>query len=62
MKFKDLQKKTPEELKKELDTAMFEMMRYNALVATGGGAGKEVGKIKQQKKTIARIKTLQNRR
>jgi large subunit ribosomal protein L29 len=59
MKFDELKKKTPEELKKELDAATFEMMRYNAQVATGG-AGKDVGKVKELKKKVARIKTLQN--
>jgi ribosomal protein L29 len=60
MKFNDLMKKTPDELKRELDHSEFEMMRHNAQVATGA-AGKDTGKIKQYKKTIARIKTLQNR-
>ena len=58
MKFDELKKKTPEELNKELDSTMFEMMRYNAQVATGG-VGKDVGKVKQLRKTVARIKTLQ---
>ena len=58
MKFEELKKKTPDELKRELDVSTFELMRYNAQVATGG-AGKDAGKIKQFKKSIARIKTLQ---
>jgi ribosomal protein L29 len=59
MKFDELKKKSPEELKKELDTASFDMMRYSAMVATGS-IGKDVGKVQQLKKKIARIKTLQN--
>jgi large subunit ribosomal protein L29 len=60
MKFKELQKKSPADLQKDLDSAQFELMRYNAQVATGG-AGKDTGKIRQFKKTIARIKTLQSK-
>lgn len=58
MKFNDLKKKTPEDLRRELDTSVVELMRYNAMVATGG-IGKDAGKIKEIKRTIARIKTLQ---
>jgi large subunit ribosomal protein L29 len=58
MKFDELKKKTPEDLNKELDSIQLELMRYNAQIATGG-AGKETGKVRQLKRTIARIKTLQ---
>jgi large subunit ribosomal protein L29 len=58
MKFDDLKKKTPDDLRKELDSITFDLMRYNAQVATGG-AGKDSGKIRELKRTIARIKTLQ---
>lgn len=60
MKFKELTKKTPEELQKQVDEAEFDLLRYNAQVATGG-AGKDSGKIREMKRTIARIKTLQQR-
>jgi len=60
MKFKELQKKNKQDLQKELDKLNMELMKYRAQVATGG-AGKESGKIKEYKKSIARIKTLQNK-
>ncbi len=60
MKFDELQKKSADDLQKEMDSSMFELMRYNAQVATGG-AGKDSGKIRELKKKIARIKTLQQR-
>jgi len=60
MKFKELQKKNKQDLQKELDKFNMEVMKYRAQVATGG-AGKEPGKIKEYKKSIARIKTLQNK-
>ena len=58
MKFEELKKKTPDDIRKEFDVITFELMRYNAQVATGG-AGKDSGKIRELKRTIARIKTLQ---
>lgn len=60
MKFTELTKRTPADLQKELDGAQFDLMRYGAMVQTGG-VGKDAGKIKELKKTIARIKTLQQR-
>jgi ribosomal protein L29 len=60
MKFNELIKKTPEDLNRELSSAEFDLMRYNAQVATGG-AGKDSGKIRELKKRIARIKMLQRR-
>jgi large subunit ribosomal protein L29 len=60
MKFEELTKKTPADLRKELDTAEFDLMRLGGMVQTGG-VGKDSGKIKELKKTIARIKTLQQR-
>ena len=58
MRFNDLKKKSLGDLQKELDAKILELLRYNAKVATGG-AGKEAGNIKELRKTIARIKTLQ---
>jgi len=60
MKYKELQKKTVEELKKENDNATLDLMRYHAKVATNS-IGKESGKINLLRKTIARIKTLQHK-
>ena len=59
MKFQDIKKKNPIELVKELETIEFDLMRYNAKVATNS-IGKDSGKVKELKKDIARIKTLQN--
>ena len=58
MKFTDLKKKSPDELTKELAGADLELMKLNAKVATAG-IGKESGKVRQTKRTIARIKTIQ---
>jgi large subunit ribosomal protein L29 len=58
MKFDELKKKSAEDLKKEIDATQVELMRFNAQVATGG-AGKDAGRIRELKKKIARIKTLQ---
>jgi len=58
MKFKELKKKAPEDLRKEMDTAVFDLLRFNAQVATGG-IGKDSGKIRVLKRKIARIKTLE---
>lgn len=55
----DLKKKGPEELQKEIGKVRMDLLKLNAQVATGGAA-KEAGKIKQLKKRIARIKTLQH--
>jgi ribosomal protein L29 len=59
MKFQDLKKKNKEELTKEFAATELDLMKYNAKVATNS-IGKDAGKIKQLRKTIARIKTLQN--
>jgi len=59
MKFDDLQKKTKEDLKKELDVKHLELLRMKAQVATGA-AGKDSGKVREVKRTIARIHTLLN--
>jgi large subunit ribosomal protein L29 len=60
MKFQELTKKTPDELQKQMDSIEFDLLRYNAQVSTGG-AGKDSGKIRELKRTIARIKTLKQR-
>jgi large subunit ribosomal protein L29 len=58
MKFNELKKKTATDLNKEIDATQFELMRLGAQVATGG-AGKDAGRIRELKRKIARIKTLQ---
>ncbi len=57
MKFTELKKKSPEELRKEEERVRLDLMRFRAKVSTGG-AGKEAGKIRELKRTLARIKTL----
>jgi ribosomal protein L29 len=58
MKFTDLKRKSPDELSKEYTMAELELMKLNAKVATAG-IGKESGKVRETKRKIARIKTLQ---
>lgn len=58
MKFKELQGKSKEELKKILAETEVELVKENAQVAAGAMA-KSPGKIKQLKKTIAKIKQLE---
>jgi ribosomal protein L29 len=59
MKAKELKKKTPEELEKELTSAQLEIVKLKAQLSTGAAA-KEAGKLTNLKKKIARIKTIQN--
>ena len=59
MKFLELKKKSPADLQKEWDNIKLDLMKFRAQIATGG-AGKEAGKIKELKRTLARIKTLQH--
>ncbi len=54
----ELAKRSPDELRKELEKARMELIKLNAQVATGGAA-KEAGKITQLKRRVARIKTIQ---
>ena len=60
MKFEDLMKKSPEDLRRELDSINLDMLRLKSQVATGA-AGKDSGKLRELRRTIARIKTLQTR-
>ena len=59
MKFNDLKKKSADDLKKELETRQSELLRFKAQIGTGA-AGKDSGKIRDIKRTIARIHTLMN--
>jgi ribosomal protein L29 len=58
MKMKELRKKSPAELTKELSQIELTLLRLKAQVAAGS-AGKDAGKIRAHKRTIAQIKTLQ---
>ena len=58
MKYQELKKKPAADLQKELDTAQFELRRLGGMVQTGG-VGKDSGRIRELKRKIARIKTLQ---
>ena len=55
MKYAELLKKSPEELKKTEEELCVELMKYKAQAATGA-AGKESGKIRQIKRELARVK------
>jgi large subunit ribosomal protein L29 len=57
MKYKDLKAKNKDELVKLLDETELELIRENAQVASGT-VPKNPGKIKVLKKTIAKIKQL----
>ena len=59
MKYKDLKKKSEKDLTKELEKIQIDLMKFRSQTATGG-AGKDAGKIRVMRRTIARIKTLQN--
>lgn len=59
MKFKELKGLTKEDLEKKFIEAESELIKLNSQVATGITI-KSPGQIKQLKKTIAKIKTIQN--
>ncbi len=59
MKFKELQTKNKEDLVKIFAETKLELLKEKAQVAAGAMA-KNPGKIKQLKKTIAKIKQLEN--
>ncbi|HPJ85087.1 MAG TPA: 50S ribosomal protein L29 [Methanothrix sp.] len=52
---------SPEELGEELDTLKSELIRERGLVVSGG-APENPGRIKEIKRSIARIKTIQKER
>lgn len=60
MKYKELATLTKENLQKRLDEMTIELMKLQTQ-ASSGTAQKESGKIRSLKRTIARIKTLQNK-
>lgn len=59
MKVKEIRSKKPEELQKNLVDIKKELMKHKAQVAMGT-TPKSPKQIKSMKKTIARIKTIQN--
>jgi large subunit ribosomal protein L29 len=59
MKFKELKGLSNDELEKKLIEAQSELIKLNSQVATGTTI-KNPGQVKQLKKSIAKIKTIQN--
>ncbi|MBS3147868.1 50S ribosomal protein L29 [Candidatus Woesearchaeota archaeon] len=57
MKAKELRTLSPQDLQQKMQEMYKELMKDNAQVATGT-IPKSPGKIRNQKRTIARIKTL----
>ena len=57
MKAKELRTLSPQDLQQKMQEMYKELMKDNAQVATGT-MPKSPGKIRNQKRTIARIKTL----
>ncbi len=57
----ELKKKGAPELEKELAAARLELVKLNAQVNTGA-ASKEAGKIRNLRKRVARILTIQNQK
>jgi|GEM_PF-2630568 len=56
--YTELKKKQAAEFEKELSAASLELIKLRAQLVTGAAA-KEVGKLHQLKKKVARIRTLQ---
>jgi ribosomal protein L29 len=56
--FNELKRRTASDLEKELQLTSMELVKLNAHVATGAAA-KDAGKIRNLKKRVARIRTLQ---
>lgn len=57
MNIDELKKKSPEDLNRELDSLELDLLRLNAQSASGG---KDAGRVRELKRTVARIKTLQS--
>jgi len=54
----EIRKMNPDERQEEMDKLSMELIRERA-VASAGGAPESPGKIKEIRRTIARIKTIQ---
>lgn len=59
LRTKEIREMTPEERMDELEKMTGELIRERAL-ASAGGAPENPGRIGELKRTIARIKTIQN--
>jgi len=59
MSLNDLKKKSASDLQKDLDATMVDLLRYKAQIATGG-AGKQTSKVRELRRHVARIMTLQS--
>lgn len=60
MKYKDLEKLSDVDVEKKLKATQIELIKLNGQVATGT-TPKSPGQIKNLKKTIAKIRTLQQK-
>ncbi|MFH1771063.1 MAG: 50S ribosomal protein L29 [archaeon] len=58
MKHKEMQNLSKEELEKRYNEAKIELIKLNSQISTGTTI-KSPGQVKQLKKTIAKIKTIQ---
>lgn len=58
LRSEEVRKMNPDERQDELDKLVMELIRERA-VTSAGGAPESPGKIKEIRKTIARIKTIQ---
>jgi large subunit ribosomal protein L29 len=54
----EIRKMNPDERQEEMDKILMELLRERA-IASAGGAPESPGKMKELKRTIARIKTIQ---
>ena len=59
LRSEEIRKMNPVERQEELDKISMELIRERA-VASAGGAPESPGKIKEIRRTIARIKTIQS--
>ena len=57
MRFKEIKATPPAELKEKLKELQLELIKFNSQIATGT-TPKSPGKIKDTKKTIAKIKSV----
>jgi large subunit ribosomal protein L29 len=58
LRSEEVRKMNPDERQEELDKLVMELIRERA-VTSAGGAPESPGKIKEIRRTIARIKTIQ---
>ncbi len=58
LRSEEIRKMNPDERQEELDKILMELIRERA-IASAGGAPESPGKMKEIRRTIARIKTIQ---